>query len=797
MASSPIQALFQQALVHHRSGRLEEAEKAYRQIMRADPRDYPSRCMLGRLRMEQGRNEDAEKVLESAVKLNPQAMPGLGYYGVALLRVKKYATAVKMFERGILAAPDDPTMRRNLGDALRGAGQQERALAAYDDALARDPGASEARAGRALSLLALSRLQEALDESDRAIRGDARIPHAHSARAQALAALGRRDEAIDALGAAVRLTPDDPAMLCERADLLADVGRFAEAIADYSAALTITPRDLDLLRLRAHALKSIRRFDLALVDLDAILAQEPKNTAALFARAGVLDELGAFDLAITAYDRYLALKPDNPNALHNRSRALVALNRYTEAAAGLARVVALEPDSAYAYGGLAQAKMHACDWTDRAEIEAGLRAHVVENKSEIHPGTLLGYLDDPALQRTCAEHFVKRNTPEQAVYNGPAYAHDKIRVAYISADFHSHATARLVVELFERHDRNAFAIEAVSFGAVDETPLRARCVAAFDAFHEVTLRSDEEIAALLRQREIDIAVDLKGFTAGARAGVFARRPAPIQVNYLAAAGTMGAAYLDYFIADKTVAPMSMQPCFTEQIVHLPDTYQPNDSTRPAPQCTLSRAEAGLPDAGFVFCSFNNSYKITPAFFDIWMRLLHAVDGAVLWLLQDSEEAKQNLRKEAAVRGVDPARLVFAPRVSPEDHLARHRLADLFLDTLPCGAHTTASDALWMALPVVTSLGNAFAGRVCASLCRAANLDELVTEDIAEYERLALSLARDPARLAELSARLERDRLQLPLFDSARYTRAMERAYTTMITRYRSGLPPAAFAIQAI
>jgi predicted O-linked N-acetylglucosamine transferase (SPINDLY family) len=376
----------------------------------------------------------------------------------------------------------------------------------------------------------------------------------------------------------------------------------------------------------------------------------------------------------------------------------------------------------------------------------------------------------------------------------PAGAHDRLRIAYLSADFHNHATAQLAIELFERHDRTRFDICAISFGPDDGTAMRAACVAAFETFLDARAMSDEAIAAWMRGKEIDIAVDLKGFTTGARERVFALRPAPLMVNYLGFPGTLGTEVYDYILADAVVAPMAMQPFFAETIVHLPGSYQPNDSRRGVPETSLSRAEAGLPQTGFVFASFNNSYKITPAVFDVWMRLLAATQGSALWLLDDNALATANLRKEAAARGIDPARLVFAPRVGPNAHLARQRLADLFLDTQPCGAHTTASDALWMGLPIVTCLGGAFAGRVAASLLHAVGLADLVAPDLAAYERLALELARDPGRLAAIRARLETERYRLPLFDADRYRRGVEAAYETMWARHQRGDPPAPFAV---
>jgi protein O-GlcNAc transferase len=320
---------------------------------------------------------------------------------------------------------------------------------------------------------------------------------------------------------------------------------------------------------------------------------------------------------------------------------------------------------------------------------------------------------------------------------------------------------------------------------------------AFDQFVDVSNRSDQAVAALIRDMEIDIAVDLTGFTDGAKTGVFALRPAGIQVNYLGYPGTMGAPFIDYIIADPWVIPKDQESAYSECVVRLPHSYQANDSTKRIADVTPGRSGAGLPESGFVFCSFNNSFKITPSVFDVWMRLLQAVEGSVLWLFEGSDAVPRNLRREAEARGVDPQRLVFAPRLKLEDHLARHRLADLFLDTLPYNAHTTASDALWAGLPVVTCLGSTFAGRVAASLLSAVGLPELITRSLADYEALALGLARDPARLASIKSKLADNLKSCALFDTARYSRHIEAAYVTMWERYRRGEPPSSFSVEPI
>jgi predicted O-linked N-acetylglucosamine transferase (SPINDLY family) len=350
--------------------------------------------------------------------------------------------------------------------------------------------------------------------------------------------------------------------------------------------------------------------------------------------------------------------------------------------------------------------------------------------------------------------------------------------------------------VFESHDRNRFETTAVSFGAHDKSLMRVRLEAAFDRFIDVRNTSDAEVAAMLRKSEIDLVVDLKGYTAEARPGILAHRPAPVQAHYLGYPGTMAADYVDYIIADKIVIPEEHRRYYTEKIAYLPDTYQCNDSKRQMTAHGPRRLEAGLPEDAFVFCCFNNNHKILPEMFDVWMRLLKSSDGSVLWLLQDNPAVVRNLRREAEARGVSPERLVFARRVLPADHLARQGLADLFLDTLPYNAHTTCSDALWAGLPVVTVLGGSFAGRVAASLLSAIGLPELVTHSLAEYQALALKLARDPRALAALKEKLRRNRDTEALFDTARITRSLEAAYASMWQRYQCGEPPQTFAVEA-
>ncbi|HZT51679.1 MAG TPA: tetratricopeptide repeat protein [Stellaceae bacterium] len=559
-------------------------------------------------------------------------------------------------------------------------------------------------------------------------------------------------------------------------------------------ALAVNPKSAAAHGNLGNALSGLRRYEEAVASYDRALALRPDFAEAFNNRGNALDSLRRHEAALASYDRALALRPDFADALSNRASVLMSLRRFEEAAAALERLQALGTGHAFVAGRLLRARLHCCAW-DGYDAAVALAATEAGQRG-IMPFDMLAISPSPADLRRAAEFWMCAKCPPAAapLWRGERYRHERIRLAYVSGDFHDHAIMRLMARLFELHDRARFETTALSFGPADGGAMRARLEAAFEHFIDVRQQSDPEIAALIRAREIDIAVDLTGFTAGGRTGILALRPAPIQVSYIGYPGTMGAPYIDYILADRCVIPPEHAPHYAEHVVHLPDSYLVQDGTRQIAGRAPPRAACGLPEAGFVFCSFNNNYKIAPFMFDAWMRLLRAVEGSVLWLIEDNAAAARNLRREAERRGVAPQRLVFAPRVAADAHLARQRCADLFLDTLPYGAHTTAGDALWAGLPLVTCLGSTFVGRVAASLLEAAGLPELVTRSLDGYEALALALARDPARLAALRARLEANRERLPLFDTDRSRRHIESAYRTMWERWQRGEPPAAFAV---
>ena len=613
------------------------------------------------------------------------------------------------------------------------------------------------------------------------------------------AQLAHYDEAHRLLSRAVNINPGSAEAHLNLGKTLASLNRPEEALKEYEAALALQADWGEALVLRAHALLGLNRYSEAVTSYDLALATMPHHAEALNHRGIALHHLGQHDEALASYGKALALAPDYADAFNNRANALRDLRRYEEAISDFRRVLQLNPDYEYAAGALVGLKMQCCDWGAYHEESARVIANVRAGKRSIAPFTFIGISDSARDQYLCSvicarDRFAAAPVPMRT---RGRYRHDRIRVAYVSSDLHEHATAHLMAGLFERHDRARFETTAVSLGPDQPGAMRSRLTAAFGRFIEARQKSDREIAGMLRELEIDIAVDLKGFTQDGRTGIFALRPAPVQVNYLGYPGTMGADYIDYVVADHCIIPAEHHGYYAEKVVYLPDTYQVNDTQRRSSQRTPSHAEAGLPEHGFVFCSFNNSYKITPPFFEAWMLLLREVEGSVLWLLADNAAATHNLRREAAARGVAPERLIFADRVGIEDHLARHRLADLFLDTLPYNAHTTASDALWAGVPVLTLLGTTFAGRVAASLLSAIGLPELVTHSLSEYQALAFKLATDAGMHADIKAKLARNRETHPLFDTDRFRRHIEAAYVTMWERCQRGKPPVSFAVEVI
>ena len=765
-ASSPLgpAALhaFAQAMHEHQAGRAAQAEAFYRQALALEPNRPEFHNNLGLVLQAQRKLREALAAHRRAIALAPDLREAHFNLGLALAALGRPADAVEAYRRALTLMPDYAELHYNLANALRESGKPAAAIESYRRAIALKPDYPDAFTNLGATLKAQGALGEAAAAFRRAAALNPDSPEACNNLGLALYGLGALDEAVAAHQRAITLRPD-----------------YADAHNDLGVALHRQGRPHEAATAYRNA-----------------IAVQPNHAGAYNNLGVVLQELEILDEALDSFERARALQPHHSEATNNQGSLLQRLGRLDEAEAAYRQAIGERPDYCDAVCNLTFLRRRLCDWRE-AERDAELcRGFVRNGARELSPLAFLAIDSTPREQLMCARQWTAAQTDGTATLPPrQPEARDRLRLGYLSADLRQHPVAILAAELFERHDRGRFETFAYSYSPDDGSELRQRLTRAFDHFVDVAALSHADAASRIRADGIDILVDLTGHTRGARPPILAARPAPVQASFLGYPGTMGAPFIDYVIADAVVAPMHEQPFFDERIVHLPDSFMPGDTTRAIADATPSRAACGLPEAGFVFCCFNNSHKLTPAFFDVWMRLLRATPGSVLWLSVGGAAAQTHLRREAEARGVAADRLVFAQRVtSMADHLARHRQADLFLDTLPYNAHTTASDALWAGLPVLTCTGGSFVGRVAASLVQAVGLGELVTRDLREYETLALRLAAEPARLAGLRARLAANRATAPLFDTPRYTRHIEAAYRRMWERWAAGNPPEPFAV---
>jgi len=691
------------------------------------------------------------------------------------------------------AAPTEASagMLRERGWTLLAVRRDREALECFERAHALQPHEVGARIGMARSLLRLQRFAEAFAAVDALLAHDPRCAAALAVRALLLFLVGRPGEAASLAAQAAAIDPGEALAPVVRGLVLLQSERAAEALEQFELALAVAPTHAAARVGRAQALEALGRFAAALEATQAAAAADPANCAVCLLAARLMIRAQRFDEAAECFAQALQREPRNLEALRGRAQCLGAVRRAEEALGAYEALLAVAPDTPYMRGERLHVQMLCCDWTDYEARQLELAARVRRGERVDSPASFLTHSESPTEQLLCAriyaaDHLVvsERVSPMPR----PAVP-GRIRVAYVSADFQAHPTAFLAAGLFEQHDRARFEVIGVSYGRDDGSPMRRRLERAFDRFIDVTEATDLDIAQRIAALGADVAVDLKGHTLGGRPRIFAYRAAPLQVSFLAYPGTMGVEFLDYLVADRHLIPPGSRAAYAERIIYMPDSYQVNDSSRvrrPPP----GRSEAGLPERGSVFACFNALYKVTPTVFGAWMEILRAVPGSVLWLLEGGPAAVRNLRREARARGVDGERLVFAPALEPERHWARIALADLFLDTLPYNAHTTASDALWAGVPVLTVAGETFAARVATSLLHAVGLGALSVASHAEYVRLAVELALDPARLARLRAHLEQVRPRAALFDTARYCRHLEDAYTGICARHFSGAPPA-------
>lgn len=769
-----------------------EAESLCRSLLSTRATYAPALGLVGVIAAKRGRLQEAEEYLRRALEQRPGDANGLFHYAGVALRLKVPAKALAAYDRAVAMRPEDAQLHVDHANLLGAAGALERALDSYRIAGRLRPADARIQHGTGLVLYSLGRAAEAALCHAEAIRLQPDYVEALNDHGIAVHALGRFEEAAASYDTAIRLRPRYAEAHYNRANALCELHRHEEAVAGYREAIELGLQLPQAYNNMGATLQQLGRMSEALDYLRLAIKLSPAYAEAWYNQGLALGKLHRYEEALASHERAFALKPGYFEALVSRGTTLMELRRPAEARPLLAQALGLDPGFPWLRGGWLYARLHFCDWSGWEDEIRRLAAEVAAGLPAAMPLVIISLLDSTELQLRGAQTWVEATSPRlaepvriEARALGP-----RIRVGYFSADFHSHPVGILTAGMFEHHDRERFEVFAFSFGPETGDPVRARLRSAFEHFLDVRTSSEEEIVQRARSFGIDIAVDLQGFTARHRAAIFARRAAPVQASYLGYAGSLGAGYMDYLIADRVIVPPERRHDYTEKLVYLPHCFQPNDRTRQISDRVFTRAELDLPGDAFVFCCFNNIYKIQPAIFGSWMRILRRVPRSVLWLSHFCEAARVNLRSEAGLRGVDPQRLIFASRMEQmADHLGRHRAADLFLDTVPFNAHTTASDALWAGLPLLTIAGESIAARVAASLLATLGLPELIAASAQEYEELAVVLARDPARLTALRSRLADARLASPLFDTEGFTRRIESAYEAMLERCRRGLPP--------
>ena len=602
--------------------------------------------------------------------------------------------------------------------------------------------------------------------------------------------IGDYKKAKDCYEKAIEIQPNNAPLHNNLGSVLEKLGDYQKAKNCYDKAIQIQPNYLFALNNLGNLLKELGDYQKAKSCYEKAIQIQPSNLAVLNNLGNLLAKLEEYKKAISFYDEAIKNNPNHLLAYNNKGVILEKLKKYSESLKNYNSAFKINPNYNFLLGKVLYLKNCLCDWKHFDENLNSLKDKIKNNEPSSSPLSTITLYDLPELQKKSSDIWVKnRYSDKNKLGSILKYkTNKKIRLGYFSADFHNHATTHLMAYMLELHDKSKFELFGFSFGPDQKDEMRKRVSSSFDHFIDVRLKSDEDISKLSRSFRIDIAIDLKGFTTDDRFGIFIKRCAPIQVGFLGYPGTSGTNFIDYIIADKTLIPKENQKNFSEKIIYLPNTYQPNDFIKKTSKKIFTREELGLPKDGFVFCCFCRNYKITPSIFDIWMNILKKIEGSVLWLIKDSDEGINNLKREAVNRAVNPDRIIFAENMPITEHLARHKMADLFLDTFPCNAHTTCSDALWSGLPVITLIGQSFASRLCGSLLNAIGLNELITTTKKDYEDLIINVAKDSKKLKIIKNKLENNKTTQPLFNTKLYTNNIERAYKEIYKRYHSDLP---------
>ena len=818
MSKLSVEQALAKAKLHIKKGESAEAQALYATILKAFPNSikaqqglaasgktrqpnatqYPPETAINQLAnlFNKGHLALVAQQAEALTKDYPNNFVIWSFMGGANLGIGQAAKAAKAFSRVTQLNPNYPEGHNNLGSALQKLRRYEESLKCFKNALSFNPDYSDAYYNIGISYRELSKLDLAIEAYERSLALNSTNWEAYGNMGLAFKDKDEWAKAISAYEKALEINPNDPGLISNMGNVFKDQGKLEEAIEAYTKALAIKPDYADAYNNMGITLQDQGKLEEAIEAYNKALAIKPDYAEVHYNIGVTLQDQGKLEEAIEAYNKALAIKPDYAEVHYNIGVTLQDQGKLEEAIEAYNKALAIKPDYAEARAVKLHQQAHICDW-DSITKDIELIPKLGTTEKHVSTFALLSMEDAPERHRLRSEIFAKARYPQKPLPRQvkPSQKPKRLKIGYFSADFHNHATMYLMAQIFAAHNKVDFEIFAYSYGPDRHDEMRKKLVCAVDQFYDVREMNDMQIANLARTHNIDIAIDLKGYTTSTRLAPFAYGLAPLQISYLGYPGTLGADFIDYIVADPILIPEDKRQHYSEQIVYLPHTYQPTDNRRVISGKAMTREDMGLPDSGFVFCCFNNNYKISPAEFDIWMRLLNSVEGSVLWLLKSNKLSEQNLKRQAEVRGISSERVVFAEKAPQAEHLARQRLADLFLDTFNYNAHTTTSDALWAGLPVVTKIGQGFAARVAGSLLNAVGLPELITETEQDYEALNLELATNPTKLAKVKEKLAANRLTQPLFDTELYTKHLENGYQQAYQNYFDGKPPQTIIVQ--
>tara|TARA_B100001093_G_scaffold491445_1_gene531495 strand:- start:497 stop:2950 length:2454 start_codon:yes stop_codon:yes gene_type:complete len=806
-----IDQALQKGIEAHKAGQVREADKYYTAILKAQPKHPDANHNMGVLAISVDNVQQALPFFKTALEAKPSTAQFWLSYIAALISLERLTDAKAVFmqakEKGAkgegfdklekkllqISKPENPTSQKSVFDKAvryRDHGEFSQAIDLLEDDIAKSSQDPNTLALLSHCLILTEDIEKATIQLDNAKRLDPNNALVGWNEVRLLLKNNLVAEAMVIARNTNKRFPDDVEGMGVLGSCLRANNEIEESLIYLNKAIELNPNYAEALINRGLIKLTRRDTANALADLEKAHRLKPHYAEAHNSAGVIFKDQGKLEEALEAFNKVLALKPGYAGAYYNLGNVLKAQGKLEESIEAYNKALHLKADYVEARAQKLHQQASICDWNS-IEKDRKLIPELGTSKKFISPFSMLPIEDAPERHRLRSEVCAKSNYYRQplSLTAKPKKKPTRIRVGYFSSDFNEHPVAYLLAKVLEKHDRERFDIFGYSINNSTVDELQKRLIKSFDTFDDVSEISDKDVALISKQNKIDIAVDLNGYTKGNRSAIFGYRLAPIQINFLGYPGTMGAEFIDYIIADQHLIPPENQKYFSEKLIYLPNTYMPTDNSREVSKRHISRSDMGLPDDAFVFCCFNNNYKITQREFDIWMRILSKVKGSVLWLRRSNRIADQNIIKEAQKRNIVASRLVFADRIPMDEHLARHKFADLFIDTFSFNAHTTASEALWMGIPVITKTGQGFAARVAGSLLNAVGLSELVTETERDYEALIIDLATNPSKLANIKEKLATNLLSQPLFNTDLYTRHLEDGYYRAYQNYFEGNRP--------